>query len=148
MRYSEQIQDNIHLFGGDKSKVMIFGSSAGSQSVSAQVLSPVSKGLFNRAIMESGANMYRNDKPMMTKEKALKMAKDLAKQLKCEDDNQWLQCLRKVEAKKFLNYVSGSMYPLEGTEFLPYSAQEAFNRIKFNDGRPKSLRCYHILHHW
>ncbi|XP_074488425.1 fatty acyl-CoA hydrolase precursor, medium chain-like [Sebastes fasciatus] len=48
------IQQHIHNFGGDPDSVTIFGESAGGVSVSFLLLSPLSDGLFHRAIAESG----------------------------------------------------------------------------------------------
>ncbi|KAL6055279.1 hypothetical protein STEG23_007299 [Scotinomys teguina] len=48
------VQQNIAHFGGNPDQVTIFGQSAGGTSVSFHVVSPMSQGLFHRAIMQSG----------------------------------------------------------------------------------------------
>ncbi|XP_036605743.1 liver carboxylesterase 1-like [Trichosurus vulpecula] len=53
------IQKNIVNFGGDPSSVTIFGEDSGGFSVSALVLSPLTKNLFHRAIMQSGVVLQK-----------------------------------------------------------------------------------------
>ena len=50
----EWVKNNIEAFGGDKERITIFGESAGGLSVCYHTISKVSKGLFRRAIIESG----------------------------------------------------------------------------------------------
>ena len=53
----EWIRDNIEAFGGDPDRVMIFGESGGGAKVSTLLAMPSAKGLFHRAVIESGAAM-------------------------------------------------------------------------------------------
>jgi para-nitrobenzyl esterase len=50
----EWVRDNIDAFGGDKQNVTIFGESAGAISINYLMLAPQAKGLFAKAIAESG----------------------------------------------------------------------------------------------
>lgn len=55
------VRKNIRAFGGDPSRVTIFGQSAGALSVEALLVSPAARGLFHRAIVQSG--YYRGSYP-------------------------------------------------------------------------------------
>ena len=48
------MQDNVAVFGGDPGNVTIFGESAGGGSVNTLVVSPLARGLFHKAIVQSG----------------------------------------------------------------------------------------------
>jgi len=50
------VKTNIDAFGGDSARVTIFGESAGGIAVSMLAATPLAKGLFQRAISESGGN--------------------------------------------------------------------------------------------
>ncbi len=50
----EWVQENIEAFGGDPSRVTIFGQSAGGESVLIHLITPQSRGLYQQAIVQSG----------------------------------------------------------------------------------------------
>src|SRR5580698_4621203 len=55
------VKRNISAFGGDPDRVTIFGQSGGAQKVIWLLASPLAKGLFQRAIVESGTNRNLDD---------------------------------------------------------------------------------------
>jgi para-nitrobenzyl esterase len=66
------VRDNIERFGGDPGRVMIFGESGGGQKVSMLLGSPPAKGLFHRAVIESGPGTK-----MMERDRATEIARML-----------------------------------------------------------------------
>lgn len=56
------IKENIESFGGDKENITIMGESAGAKCIGALLVTPLAKGLFNKAILESGSFQAIRDK--------------------------------------------------------------------------------------
>ncbi len=59
------VKDNISLFGGDANNITVAGQSAGAFSVNALVASPLAKGLFQKAIAESGGMFNKHQCPTL-----------------------------------------------------------------------------------
>ncbi|XP_063991922.1 carboxylic ester hydrolase-like [Diachasmimorpha longicaudata] len=94
------VQENIEVFGGDPKNVTIFGNGVGAASVHYLMLSPLAKGLFHRAISQSGT--VKNPWSFNTQKMASKVTRKFARDLKCPvgDSETMLKCLRKIDAKK------------------------------------------------
>jgi para-nitrobenzyl esterase len=71
----EWVRDNIANFGGDPNNVTIFGQSGGAGKVSTLLAMPSAKGLFHRAIIQSGSNVRGVSRADATKTAETLMAK-------------------------------------------------------------------------
>ncbi|XP_029908674.1 carboxylesterase 3 [Myripristis murdjan] len=86
------IQENIETFGGDPQSITIAGESAGGISASVLTLSPLAKGLFQRAIFQSGVATLGT----YSKSQALSQSKIVANLTDCDcsTSEEMVQCLR------------------------------------------------------
>ena len=91
------VQRNISRFGGDPRNVTIAGQSAGGLSVLAQLVSPGARGLFQRAIVQSGT-FALNQQPLATAEAA---GETFATAVGCPDQS--AACLRSVPVSNLVS---------------------------------------------
>ncbi|HEU4732308.1 MAG TPA: carboxylesterase family protein [Kofleriaceae bacterium] len=90
------VRRNILFFGGDPTRVTVFGESAGGLSVHSQLASPGAQGLFQRAIVESGA--YQLTQPSLST--AENAGSAFATRAGCTD--QTAACLRGLSVEQVL----------------------------------------------
>ncbi|HOX27955.1 MAG TPA: carboxylesterase/lipase family protein [bacterium] len=105
------VKKNIAQFGGDPANVTLFGESAGGMSVAAHLLSPLSRGLFDKAIIESGPQLFMGA-PLKTNEDA---AMSIAKKLRCAEAKTAAACLRRAKAEEVMAASNEAMTPRGGT---------------------------------
>jgi para-nitrobenzyl esterase len=71
------VRHNVAQFGGDPAQITIFGQSAGGQSVNYLITSPLARGLFIRAIADSGAAFTPKSGQQLSDELGAKTIPDL-----------------------------------------------------------------------
>nr|AAC02779.1 acetylcholinesterase [Lucilia cuprina] len=97
------LKENARAFGGNPEWMTLFGESAGSSSVNAQLVSPVTRGLVKRGMMQSGT--MNAPWSHMTSEKAVEIGKALINDCNCNasllpaNPQSVMACMRAVDAK-------------------------------------------------
>ncbi|XP_069195185.1 carboxylic ester hydrolase-like [Procambarus clarkii] len=159
------VHNNIRDLGGDPNKVTIFGESAGAASVHFQILSPSAKGLFRRAILQSGSALSS----WALRENHRQVALQLGHKFNCTDavsssptleSTQLLACLQQLPLQELVlanNHFTkwydwpSVMLPRVDRDFLPahpahllqqgiYNKVDLISGVNLHEGAMYSLK--------
>lgn len=123
------VRENIRKFGGDPRNVTLAGQSAGASNTCAQMASPGAKGLFDRAILQSGGCAAR------TPEAARQSGASFATAIGCPDPATELACLRSKTPAEVLAAQTAARQsgPVYGNAVLPKDPLELLKARKLTD---------------
>jgi para-nitrobenzyl esterase len=133
------VKANIAQFGGDPARVTIFGESAGALAVGILSVSPSGKGLFQRAISESGGAPLSPAEPEGTSYSvvapfpSLSSAEDMGKSFLTKVGAQDIAAARALPAETLLKAQPGiTINPVHDNYLLPADAYQRFHAGRFN----------------
>ncbi|MDG0971953.1 MAG: carboxylesterase family protein [Porticoccaceae bacterium] len=124
------VQRNIQSFGGDANNVTVFGESAGAHNTLALLASPLSKGLFHKAISQSGyttsaplddAYNHNNGNPLVGRGSWQIVNKILEKPQSQYSEAELRMRLLNMDAREFI----GLYYETEGYDSIPLTTTDS-----------------------
>ncbi len=133
------VKKNIAQFGGDASRVTIFGESAGAIAVSMLAASPAAKGLFHRAISQSGGSFapprFANEAGQNVP--TLKLAEETGKAFLEKLGVQDIEAARRLSAEQIMKGATGAgmllFWPVCDGYIIPGDQYELYLQERFND---------------
>lgn len=107
------VKENIDAFGGNASSITLMGVSAGAAAVHMHMLSPLSQGLFDRAILMSGSALAPYNEPVRD---PMAQAMQQARLLGLEPSNSLdlIAQLRNLDAYTIVDTIEGMKVRLKG----------------------------------
>ncbi|XP_044766052.1 carboxylesterase 5A-like [Coccinella septempunctata] len=129
------VRENIVHFGGDNMNITLFGHYSGATSIAFHMISPRTKGLFQKAVLFSGSAVA----PWIVDNNTVKVSRQIVRILKCESNI--MKCLRSKSVEQLLQAlqlytesvnrtdillpISDSFLPVDD-RYLPLSATDSF----------------------
>jgi len=123
------VHDNIDQFGGDRANVTLVGQGSGAADVCMHVVSPLSQGLFQQAVGQSGGcTVYQPEPADLTRNTQAWVAA-----VGCDDAKDQLECLRTTSLDKLLKAAGDkrAFVPVVDGEFLPEQPRQLYRLNRF-----------------
>ena len=128
------VQKNIRSFGGNPDNVTLFGQSAGSSSVCALMASPLTSGLFHKAIGQSAACLVKEKRDANGQQRGARLAQLALGELGAQDSESQVTAkqLRSIDNQSLLSAMENSPWS-EGSRIvvdgwvLPEAPVDVFN---------------------
>ncbi|GBM49435.1 Acetylcholinesterase-1 [Araneus ventricosus] len=139
------VNNNIESFGGDKKRITLFGESAGSIAISLLCTSPLTKGLFSKAILQSGTGILLKSNQL---EPNLALSQRLAEAVGCATEDKTIEndsesvvdCLRSKNATHLARVLwsfnptsARSFFPQYGDDLLPNNFLDEIRKGNFQN---------------